>query len=292
MKRTFHPAILLALLSAALYAVSVPMSKLLMHHSVSPTMQSAFLYLGAGIGMSLFGFARRLTETQPVERHLTREDVPCLIGMLLMDSMAPILLLFGLAKTISANASLLGNFEIAATALLARIVFKEAVSRRLTFAIGLIMLSSMILSIEDASSFQFSVGSLLIVLSCTCWGVENNFTRMLSKSDPLEIVVIKGFGAGLISLVVSFSIGDTLPSGYLIPDILLLGFVSYGLSIFFYVYAQRYLGAARTSAFYAAAPFIGVGLSLLIFRDLPSLQFWGAFALMAAGAYFAASDAD
>ena len=110
----------------------------------------------------------------------------------------------------------------------------------------------------------------------------------MSESDPLEIVVIKGFGSGLGSLVIACTIGDPLPQYRLIPAILLLGFVSYGLSIFFYVYAQRKLGAALTSAFYAVAPFIGVILSLAIFRDSLGIQFFVALAIMIIGTYFAA----
>lgn len=106
--------------------------------------------------------------------------------------------------------------------------------------------------------FRFSCGSLLVLLACVSWGFENNCTRMMSDSDPLEIVVVKGFGSGLGSLLIAFAAGEVLPALKLIPAVMFLGFVSYGLSIFFYVYAQRTLGAALTSAFYAVAPFIGV----------------------------------
>src|SRR5699024_7795479 len=121
-----------------------------------------------------------------------------------------------------------------------------------------ITLSSAILSMEDASSLHFSTGSLFVLLACICWGIENNCTRMMSQSDPLEIVVLKGFGSGLGSLAIAFVVGEQLPPLRLILCALLLGFVSYGLSIFFYVYAQRKLGAAKTSAYYAISPFIGV----------------------------------
>ena len=150
--------------------------------------------------------------------------------------------------------------------------------------------SSVVLSVEDASSFSFSTGSLFVLLSCVCWGLENNCTRMISNKDPLEIVVIKGFGSGLGSLVIALALGESLGSWGYGACALLLGFVAYGLSIFFYIYAQRYLGAAKTSAYYALAPFIGTGLSLVIFRDIPDLSFFAALLIMIAGAYFAATD--
>lgn len=291
MKQTRSLSIAWAILAATLYALSAPMSKMLLD-SVPPTMMAAFLYLGAGIGMLMVGIVRRNVEKEPSEHHLTRRDFPYAVGMIILDIAAPIFLMIGLSTTASANVSLLNNFEIVATSLVALFIFKETISRRLWLAIGLITLSSVVLSIEDASSFQFSSGSLFVLLACVCWGFENNCTRMMSSSDPLEIVVIKGFGSGIGSLLIAFAAGETLPSPGSIPVVLLLGFVSYGLSIFFYVYAQRRLGAALTSAFYAVAPFIGVALSLLIFRTLPGARFFVALAIMAVGTYFAAANTE
>jgi len=280
-------SILWAVLAAALYAINAPVSKLLLR-DVTPTMMAALLYLGAGMGMLLLGIGRRRFGAKNGEQKLTRKDLPFTIGMIVLDIAAPICLMIGLTSTTSANASLLNNFEIVATSLIALLVFKEAISKRLWLGIGLITLSSMILSFEDASSLHFSVGSLFVLLACVCWGFENNCTRMMSQSDPLEIVVLKGFGSGLGSLVIALVIGEQLPAWPFVLMALLLGFVSYGLSIFFYVYAQRKLGAAKTSAYYAIAPFIGVGLSLLIFRELPAPSFWVALALMLVGTRFAA----
>lgn len=287
MKQTRRLSITWAILAAALYALNAPISKLLLA-SASPTMMAAFLYLGAGVGMLAVGAVRRAVESTPSEHRLTRKDLPYAVGIIILDVAAPIFLMLGLSTTASANVSLLNNFEIVATSLIALLIFKEAISCRLWLAIGLITLSSVVLSIGDASSFQFSGGSLFVILACVCWGFENNCTRMMSESDPLEVVVIKGFGSGLGSLLIAFAAGEKLPPPGLIPAILLLGFVSYGLSIFFYVYAQRGLGTALTSAFYAVAPFIGVILSLLIFRELPGTRFFVALAIMAVGTYFAA----
>lgn len=280
-------SIVWALLAAALYAISSPVSKVLLG-DVSPTMMAALLYLGAGLGMLLLGVIRRQAGLGASEQRLTRKDLPYTVGMIALDIAAPICLMAGLATTTSANASLLNNFEIVATSLIALLVFREAISRRLWIAIGLITLSSLILSFEDASSLSFSSGSLLVLAACVCWGFENNCTRMMSQSDPLEIVVLKGFGSGLGSLAIAFAVGESLPALPYVIGSLLLGFLAYGLSIFFYVYAQRQLGAAKTSAYYAIAPFIGAGLSLALFREWPEPSFWVALAIMAAGAYLAA----
>lgn len=280
-------SVLWAILAAALYAIGAPVSKLLLR-DVAPTMMAAMLYLGAGIGMLLLGLGRRRLGLGQSEQKLTRKDLPFTVGMILLDIAAPICLMIGLTSTTSANASLLNNFEIVATSLIALLVFKEAISKRLWLAIALITLSSVILSFEDASSLQFSLGSLFVLLACVCWGFENNCTRMMSQSDPLEIVVLKGFGSGLGSLVIALAVGERFPAACFVLMALLLGFVAYGLSIFFYVYAQRTLGAAKTSAYYAIAPFIGVVLSLLIFREWPAPSFWVALVIMILGAYLAA----
>ena len=131
---------------------------------------------------------------------------------------------------------------------------------------------------------------MLVLLACCCWGLENNCTRALSEKDPLEIVVVKGFGSGLGALVIALASGERFPAALPVVGALCLGFVAYGLSIFFYIYAQRDLGAAKTSTYYAVAPFIGAGLSLLIFRQLPGLTFLIALAIMAAGTYLASTD--
>lgn len=287
MTRKINPSIVWAILAAALYAISTPVSKLLLE-DIPPTMMAALLYLGAGIGMLLLGLVRKGLGKGQAERKLTRKDLPFTVGMIVLDIAAPICLMVGLTTTSPANASLLNNFEIVATSIIALSVFKEKISKRLWLSIGLITLSSVILSFEGVSSFRFSVGSLFVLLACICWGFENNCTRMMSQSDPLEIVVLKGFGSGLGALSIALVVGEQIPALRFILVSLLLGFVAYGLSIFFYVYAQRKLGAAKTSAYYAVAPFIGVALSLLIFWKLPSPSFWVALLIMEVGTYLAA----
>lgn len=282
-------AILYAILAAALYALNAPVSKLLLQNT-PPTMTAGFLYLGAGLGMALIGLARSKTGHGQKEAHLTKKDLPYTIGMVVLDIAAPIFLMIGLQRTTAANASLLNNFEIVATSLIALLIFKEKIGKRLWLAIGLITLSSILLSVEDAGSFQFSIGSLFVLLACVCWGLENNCTRNLSHSDPLEIVVIKGFGSGLGSVLIGLAVGEALPIWSDILKILLLGFVAYGLSIYFYVYAQRDLGAAKTSAYYAVAPFIGVLLSFVIFREIPGALFFIALAIMIAGTWMVNRD--
>lgn len=274
-----------AILAAAFYALNSPLSKLLLRQ-VSATMMAAFLYLGAGLGMLLLQATQRASGRISRELRLTRRELPYTVAMVVLDIAAPIALMVGISRTSAANASLLNNFEIVATALIARALFHEAISRTLMAGIALVTLSTILLSAQDISSFSLSAGSLFVLLACTCWGLENNCTRQLSGKNPLEIVTIKGIFSGLGSLGIALFIGEPLPALRYILPALCLGFVAYGLSIAFYIYAQRELGAAKTSAYYAVAPFIGVTLSLILFREIPTPWFLAALVVMLAGTWF------
>ena len=278
-----------AVLSAGLFALNAPFSKLLLSE-ISPTMLAALLYLGAGIGIGMLSGIRKLLRKTENEQELTKRELPYVVLMIALDIAAPILLMFGLTYTTAENTSLLSNFEIVATSLIALFVFKEKISGRLWIAISLVTVSSLILSFQNASSLSFSFGSLFVVLSCICWGAENNCTKMLSNKKPSQIVVIKGLFSGTGSFIIALTIGEHCPSFFHGLMALSLGFVAYGLSISFYIYAQRYLGAAKTSAYYALAPFIGAFLSLFIFREKPSPLFLIALIIMAAGTYFVSID--
>jgi drug/metabolite transporter (DMT)-like permease len=277
-----------AFLAAALYALNMPFSRLLLG-SVDPLYMAAFLYLGAGLGM-LGMWVLRTKPKARVFAPIEKDEKPYILGMVLLDILAPALLMFGLRSTLAANASLLNNFEIVATSLIALILFKEAISRRLWIGIVLVTLASVLLSMESLSVFRFSSGSLLILAASTTWGLENNFTRKLSNRASSDIVIIKGIGSGLGSLILALLTREAFPQVGFIFLTMLLGFVAYGLSINYYVKAQMQLGAAKTSAYYAVAPFLGVIFSFLIFRALPLPTFWVGLILMAAATWFLITD--
>ncbi len=262
-----------AILAAALYAINVPLSKLLLAH-VGQTMMAAFLYLGAGLGLLLYSAVGRLAGKTVIQNPLTRNELPYVVAMIVLDIAAPILLMMGIARTSSANASLLNNFEIVATSLIAWLVFRETVSKRLFAAIVLVTIASVILGFEGAGSFRFNLGSLLVLGASACWGMENNCTRMISSKSSVEIVILKGCFSGLGSLIIALAMGEPIPAIRAIVCVLALGFVAYGLSIHFYIKAQKELGAAKTSAFYSIAPFLGVAFSLALLGERPTLQFY------------------
>ena len=280
-------SIFFAVLAAVFYAVNVPFSKQLLQ-DVPPTFMASFLYFGAGIGVGIMYLFHWSNEQK--EERLTKDNLPYTIGMVLLDIFAPIFLMLGVSIGSSANASLLGNFEIVATTLIALLIFKETVSKRLWTAILFITISSIILSFEGSGSFHFSLGSLFVLLATICWGIENNCTRKISEKSTYQIVTIKGLFCGLGSFVVASVVGETLPSARYIILAMLLGFVAYGLSIFLYIRAQRDLGAAKTSAYYAVAPFIGTFLAFVINGEQLSVAYLVGLFFMIIGTLFVVAD--
>ncbi len=282
-------ATIYAILAAALYAINVPVSKKLLNY-VEPTMMASFLYLGAGLGLLIYGlFQTRISKGERKER-LTKKELPYTVAMVVLDIAAPILLMLGITMTNSANVSLLNNFEIVATSIIALVIFKEIISKRLWFAIVLVTIASVVLSFEGVDSFTFNQGSLFVLGACLCWGFENNCTKMISNKSSVEIVVIKGTFSGLGSLVVAFVVGESFPAVKWLVCVMVLGFVAYGLSIHFYIMAQKELGAAKTSAYYAIAPFLGVAFSMLLLYERPGIQFYLALLIMIISTYLMIKD--
>ena len=274
-------AIFWAILAAGLYAINIPLSKLLLNE-IQPTMMASYLYLGAGIGIGIVYLLTK-NKSEDVSEKITKKDMPNVLSMILLDILAPIFLMFGLLDSASSNASLLNNFEIVCTSLIALFVFKEAVSKRMWLAISLITASSFVLSFEDIASFNFSWGALLVLLATLCWGLENNCTRNLSDKNTYHVVFLKGIFSGLGSLIVAVCLGERFANLLYFILAMLLGFVAYGLSIFLYIRAQGMIGASKTSAYYAIAPFIGSFLSFVIFEERPTLAYFGGLAIMIFG---------
>jgi drug/metabolite transporter (DMT)-like permease len=284
-KNQLPKAITYAIIAALFYGLSAPLSKLLLNH-LSPYTMSALLYFGAGVGMATIVFVRK---TKPIEmiRSFESKDIPYIVMMVILDIVAPILLMFGLLLTNASTAALLNNFEIIFTGLIAMVFFKEHIGKKMWLAIAVILVSGFLLSMKDFTTLQISLGAILVLLASLSWGLENNCTRMLSHHDPLYIVIIKGLGSGVGSAIIALALNDFGGPWIFIGLALLLGFVSYGLSLYFYISAQRHLGALRTSAYYSTAPFAGALFSFILLRESLTWVFAISFVLMAFGTYLA-----
>lgn len=279
-------AILFAILAAAFYAVSTPFSKVLMTQ-IPPSFMAGFLYLGAGFGMFLFGVLQRIKNKGTISEKFSGKDFPFLAGMIILDIIAPVLLMLALFNSSAANISLINNFEIVATSLIAFLIFREKIYGKLWIGIMFITIACVLLSFDSTASFAFTRYSLFAVLACIAWGFENNCTKKLSSKNPIKIVIIKGIGSGIGAVIVGLLTNEQFKLTIYILFSLFLGFIAYGMSVYYYIRAQKTLGAARTSAFYSASPFIGAFVSLLIYKQLPNSLFIIALLLMAIGSFFA-----
>jgi drug/metabolite transporter (DMT)-like permease len=288
----------LGLAAASLFGISTPIAKLLLHRLV-PLSLAAVLYLGCGLGLALFSLARRwLGGAKARDAAPGRSDWPWLLaGIFFGGVLGPILLLTGLARTGAATASLLLNLESVLTALIAWLVLREHVDRAIALGMAAIVAGAAVLSwpwsagVPAAWDADGIAGPLAIMGACLAWALDNNLTRKVSLLDPVLIGMLKGFVAGGVNLALYLVLAaPSLPGGGLaaVPwaEILaggLVGALGYGLSIVLFVLALRRIGAARTGAYYAFAPFIGATVAVAALGEPVTAQLMLAGGLMLAG---------
>jgi drug/metabolite transporter (DMT)-like permease len=280
-----HQGIGYALLAAALFGASTPFAKRLVG-DVPPLMLAGLLYLGSGFGLSVMLGLRKLVARDNLDiAWPVRSDWGWLAGAILFGGfLGPVLLMYGLAASSAGNASLLLNFESVFTALLAWFVFRENFDRRIASGMLLIFAGAVVLSwAPDAG--HIARGSLLVVAACACWAVDNNLTRRVSACDAMVVAGLKGLIAGAVSLTLALKLGQSVPPLATTLAAALLGLLSYGVSLTLFVLALRNLGAARTGAYFAVAPFFGAVLAIFVVHEPLTLQLAAAAALMALGVY-------
>lgn len=281
---TAWPGAAFAIASAALFGASTPLAKLLLGTGIRPVLLAGLLYLGSGSGLAVVAVIRRLRGAA-AEAPLRRSDLPWLVPVVVFGGVAgPVLLMTGLAATPASTASLLLNLEGLATMAIAWIVFRENVDRRLLVGAAGILVGAGLLSWQGSGSGA-GLGALAIAGACLAWGIDNNLTRKLSAADPLEIAAIKGLAAGSVTLALALARGSHLPDSGSAASAAIVGFFGYGVSLVLFVLALRHLGAARTSAYFSTAPFVGAVCSLLLFGEPVTLRLTAAGALMATGLY-------
>ena len=278
--RHLWPGVPLALGSAALFGASTPLAKLLIG-AIDPWLLAGLLYLGAGIGLAVYRFIKSGAAS---EAPLRKADLPWLGLVILSGGVAgPVLLMLGLARTDASSAALLLNLEGLATMLIAWLVFRENVDRRIFLGAMAILLGAIVISWQGAASFSWGVP--LIAGACFCWGVDNNLTRKLSSADPVQIVAIKGCVAGLVNCALAALQGAQMPALHAVGLAAVVGFFGYGVSIVFYVLGLRHLGSARCGAYFSTAPFLGAALALILFHEPVTARLVAAGILMLWGVW-------
>ena len=276
-------SVLYALTAAVLFGASTPLAKLLLG-TMSPWMLAGVLYVGSGIGLGLLRFVRdRGWRTSG----LTPAEWPWLLGSIFFGGVvAPVCLLFGLSAASSSSASLLLNLEAVLTALIAWLAFKENADRRVVLGMVAIVAGGVVLAWPSGEvTVTNAMGPLAIAAACLCWAVDNNLTRKVSASDALFIAGAKGLIAGTINMALALMVGAQLPTAAKLCAAMLVGLFGYGISLVMFVLALRGLGAARTGAYFATAPFIGAAMAVALLGDTTTSAFWLACLLMSLGVW-------
>ncbi len=262
----------MAVLAAALFGASFPLSKPLLRHSSAAGLAGLF-YIGCGLGAAVLLLGRRLRGTSDASSPLRRADLKWLTGSILSGGVAgPMFLLHGLERTPAHVAAFLTNAETLFTVLLAVLFFGDRLSRREGFGTTVILVGATLVAlggVEAKGAFAWQ-GPLLLLGAGLGWGFDNNFTQRISGRDPLQIAVVKGFAAGTVNLTLAFSTGAPPPlaPGFLAAA-LAIGFTCYGLSLAFFVIGLRHLGAARTSALFATNPAMAALLAWALLAEIP-----------------------
>ncbi|HYR32675.1 MAG TPA: DMT family transporter [Burkholderiales bacterium] len=273
-------AIAYALLSAALFGASTPFAKLLVG-SVAPLALAGLLYLGSGLGLALWLAVRR-----PRSVKLPLRDLPWLGAAIVAGGIVgPALLMYGLARTDGATASLLLNLEVVFTAVMAWIVFRENVDKRVFMGMLAIAAGGVVLSWEQIPRAGSVAGPFLIAAACLAWALDNNLTRRVSGGDAVVIAALKGLVAGAVNLALALALGAYLPAPGAIALAGLVGLVGYGISLVLFILALRDLGTARAGAYFSVAPFYGAALALWLLGESSGPAFWAAAALMGLGVW-------
>jgi drug/metabolite transporter (DMT)-like permease len=268
-------AILYAMMAALAFGLSAPLAKLLLV-ALSPLLLAGLLYLGAG----LFLGVARLVWRGAGGRPLGPGDRQILAGVVLTGGvLAPPLLLWGLVRSPAASTALLLNLEVVFTALLAGLVFRERLGARVVAAAAVMALGGTALGWTAGGTANVA-GVAAVVLACLLWALDNNLMGLIAEADPLLIVTVKGLGAGSVNTILALARGEPVPPASTIAWGMALGAVSYGTSLVLFLLAMRRLGAARTGAYFATAPFFGAAGAVLLLGEPPTVGLLVAAALM------------
>lgn len=268
-----------ALAAALLFGAGTPLAKWLLE-GVSPWLLAGLLYLGSGLGLTLY---RRLVHAPAVR--LLRNELSWFAGAILAGGIVgPVLLMIGLTGMPASGASLLLNAEGVFTAVLAWFAFKENFDRRIALGMGAIVAGAAVLSWPGEARFAGLWPTLAILGACFAWGIDNNLTRKISLTDATWIASMKGLVSGGVNLMLAVSLGAAMPALPNVAGALAVGFLAYGVSLALFVIGLRHLGTARTGAYFSVAPFFGALLAVLM-GEPPTMPLLIAGALMALGTW-------
>ena len=278
---------LFAIAAALLFGLSTPAAKVIVG-SVDPLLLAGLLYLGSGLGLTLFRLFRGRDGL-----HLARSDYPWLACTILFGgAIGPALLMWGLTGTTGSAASLLLTLEGVFTALIAWIVFREPFNRRIGIGMAAIFLGAVLLALRGSSGHAGLIGALAITGACLAWAIDNNCTAKIAAVDAVTLAAIKGVCAGIANITIALAAGSRLPTITEAGAAAAVGLLGYGLSLVLFVLALREIGAARTGAYFSTAPFIGALIGLVALREPLTVSLAVAGLLMTIGVWLHLTEAE
>ncbi len=248
-----------ALLAAVLFGASTPLVQRF-GAGLGPFTTAALLYAGAAaIGLLL---------RRPVEREakVARAEVPRLIAVAACGAVVgPVALAWGLQRTSATSASLLLTLEVVFTAAFAWLVHRDAVDRRVAVAMALLVVGAALLVADPSRAAGAHLAGLAAVaLATAAWAVDNVLSRPLADRDPGQVVMLKAALGAVAAAAIGTALGEPFPHAAAALGLLAVGATGYGLSLRFYLLAQRAFGATRTSSVFAFAPFIGAAVAIAL----------------------------
>lgn len=273
-------------LSAVLYAINVPISKKFINE-LSSNELLFLLYIGSAIGVLIIIL---LNKKSNKTLKPSKEERPYIGGIILCDIIAAILIVESLRYLNASTVSLLSILEIGATIIISTIIFKTKIYKNLILSVIFVTLGGIILSIDNTTNISLSLVILLPVVAAILWGLENNLTAKISNKNPLLLVFYKCLSVAIFNMIFILKDTNIIILMYNYWYLLLLGFLTYGLSILYFAYSTNLLGASKTAIVFSLSPIFSTIFSIIIFKDKINTFFIISLLLMLIGIYFSIID--
>lgn len=270
---------ILAVVSAVTFGATTPLVQRFGVHA-GPFPTAMLLYVGAAAA-SLPSFGRGTPHEAPLRaKHLPRVVVVAILGAVL----APAALAWGLQHTNGTSAALLLNFEAIFTVLLGWRLYHEPLGGRLLTALVLMLLGGACL-VVPTGTLSLEWGALAVLAATLGWATDNALTRPLAEFNPVQVVKWKCLLGALLSLMLSVALGEPFPRAAEAGALVACGAIGYGVSLRFYLRAQRAIGAARTGSIFSVAPFIGAAVAWALGQRSPVIPTLAAALFFAVAVY-------
>jgi drug/metabolite transporter (DMT)-like permease len=281
---SINPGVLSALSAGMLFGASTPLAKILVH-GIDPWMLAGLLYLGSGIGLGSYRVLRSFLRAPRADRACIRGTDRWWLAAAITAGgiIAPVLMMYGLTRTAASSASLLLNLEGVFSILIAWFVFRENFDRRIALGVLAISAGALLLSVNGPFRWDNAVGPGAIAAACLAWALDNNFTRKVALNDVTQVAMLKGLVAGSVNIAIAAALGRSTPGAASILAAGVVGLGGYGLSLTLFVIALRYLGTARTLAYFSIAPFVGALLAVAFLSEPVTMPLLCAGVLMMTG---------